>query len=193
MHDRLRARIRGAGLRVSFLRGSAPAPSPSDSRKLTRESLEPIFQSDAVTLPLCGNEGRCNSARFMDACSGKLGVEARQISHQRLQADLVATGPSSRLPMLNLGFASILDSSRFSLVQIYSHSNSQHCPNPDNWRLQGERECFSSLVRSCEFLVSLARVAFKQAISLRNERRATANYSRRFPNLLLCRKQGVWA
>lgn len=88
--------------------------------------------------------------------------------------------------------ASILDSSRLCSELFYSHSNSQHCPDPDNWRLQGERKCFSSLVRCCEFLVSLARVAFKQAISLRNERQATANYSQRFPNLLPCRKQGVW-
>lgn len=56
-------RIRGAGAagKITFA-GSRQYSSPSNSRKITGKFLVQSFQSGAVTLPLCGNEGRFLSA-----------------------------------------------------------------------------------------------------------------------------------
>lgn len=69
----MRIRIRGAGLLVSCLsrlRQYSALPIRESSRLNSSVTFRPTFQSGAVTLPrVCGNEGRCNSARFKGARS----------------------------------------------------------------------------------------------------------------------------
>jgi hypothetical protein len=68
----------------------SPALSPSDSRKIPANFLAIFFQSGAVNLPLSGNEGRYNSARFMGARECHRGKHCRCCTATRRWTSILA-------------------------------------------------------------------------------------------------------
>jgi len=162
-----------AGLRRSYLSRRPVVSQPPSFRESLRLNDFPTFQLYKVH---CWRSGANELLRFA-AC-----YEDVRNGVQRDAATM----------------ASAMDPCETSSILAASHPasicvcfNSQHCPNPDNWRLQGKRKCSASLVRYCESLVELVRAAFEQALHLWNEYQATANYFGKLVHLLLCRKQRV--